>query len=587
MNRFGGYTLEKKIAAGGMAEVYLATRTSIEGFEKKVAIKRILEHLTDEANFRTMFLDEARLAAKLNHPNIVQIFDMGEANNRLFLAMEFIDGLSLARIRKQCEVKGIQLPLEIAVHVISEFCLGLNYAHEFVDQDGRHLNIIHRDISPQNIMATREGTVKIVDFGIAKAASNLYRTKTISLKGKLKYMSPEQVLGEEALDRRSDIYSTGVVLFEMLTGQVPHQAVNELSLMKKIVTQQAPNPREFSPDIPKELARIVIKVLQRDREQRTPNGRELRAELTRFLSQQDLHVDAYALKDFLQDLRQPASPPPKNAASDVAAPNAAPMESPSKSDKSPFQTEKIWILVGFALLAFVLGYFVMLARQDQEPTDSTHLAVQPDTTWAKNQKTIPKEPEKEDPRAAFFEHWNLGRQFAEDSDFLIETKQELEEAERIAKDITISDSIRKELQTLLNKTRKTIAKKNELKQRMKHIQKSLEIRKMEDTIVPVPYKESLGDEHSIVMASRTLRDRAIRLHRKTHFQRAIDLYRDAYKLNPEDHDLLRLTAAAYESLGDTKSALKSYDKYVHRCPYCKHTRAVKKILERARASGHK
>ena len=575
MNHFGGYTLKRKIAAGGMAEVYLATRTSIEGFEKQVAIKRILEHLTDEANFRTMFLDEARLAAKLNHPNIVQIFDMGEANNRLFLAMEFIDGQSLARILKQCGAHDVRFPLEIAVHVVSELCLGLDYAHEFVDQDGRHLNIVHRDISPQNIMASQDGSIKIVDFGIAKAASNLNRSKAISIKGKVKYMSPEQVLGKEALDRRSDIYSTGIVLFEMLTGHVPHMSLNELALMEEIVTQQAPDPREFSPEIPEELALIVNKVLQRDRVQRYPNGRELRAEFTRFLGNQNLLADAYALKDFLQDLAKPGGPTAREAPSDTPE-----VESPTPADESPFRIRKIWILAGFSLLAFALGFFVMFAQQDQEPTDPVDPTTRHDTTWSKVQKAIHKKQEKEDLRAVFFDRWNQGRKFAEDSDLLIEAKLELEEAERIAKNITISDSIRKELKTLLNKTRKTIEKRDRLKQRMKHIQKNMEAQKLEDTIIPVPYEKSLGDEHSKVKASQTLRDRAIRLHKRAHFQRAIALYREAYKLNPDDHDLIRLTAAAYESSGDTKSSLKSYTKYVNCCPNCKHTRSVEKILEK-------
>ncbi len=190
--KFGGYTLEKKIAFGGMAEVFLATRTGPEGFKKRVAIKCILSHLTHHADFRTMFLDEAKLVAELSHPNIVQIFDMGQVDERLFLAMEFIDGSNLAVIQMKFSDKGIKLPMELAVHVVAEVCLGLDYAHEFVDEGGRHLNVIHRDVSPQNIMVTRDGVVKIVDFGIAKAASNLYMTKTVSVRGKIKYMSPEQ-----------------------------------------------------------------------------------------------------------------------------------------------------------------------------------------------------------------------------------------------------------------------------------------------------------------------------------------------------------------------------------------------------------
>ena len=171
--RFGKFLLEKKLAIGGMAEIFLGSTAGPEGFRKHVAIKRILPHLSENSDFVTMFLDEARLVARFNHPNIVQIYELGEVKGQYYLAMEFVDGLSTARIVKACRKQKIALPLDLGVKMVSQACVGLEYAHSFTDADGTALNLIHRDVSPQNIMLSYDGVIKVLDFGIAKAASNL------------------------------------------------------------------------------------------------------------------------------------------------------------------------------------------------------------------------------------------------------------------------------------------------------------------------------------------------------------------------------------------------------------------------------
>jgi eukaryotic-like serine/threonine-protein kinase len=195
MESYGRYQLVKKLATGGMAQIYLARQQGPEGFEKMLVVKRILPHLAENDDFITMFLDEARIAARLNHPNIVQIFDLGAQDDSYFIAMEFIHGEDLRKIWKQAERLENPFPLPLICRVIIDACAGLDYAHKKLDAAGKPLNIVHRDISPQNILVSFEGGVKVVDFGIAKAADQATVTKSGVLKGKYSYMSPEQSTG--------------------------------------------------------------------------------------------------------------------------------------------------------------------------------------------------------------------------------------------------------------------------------------------------------------------------------------------------------------------------------------------------------
>ena len=225
--RFGRFQLLRRIAQGGMAEVYLAQQTGPAGFSKQLVIKKIHPHLAHNEEFVGMFLDEARVAALLSHPNIGQIYELGEEHGQYYIAMEYIDGCNLRQLNKRLRRKGILMPPELAARIAADVCNALEYAHRFRDADQKLLRLVHRDISPQNVMMSRDGAVKLIDFGIAKATTNQQLTQGNVLKGKFSYMSPEQASGKR-LDRRSDIFSVGVVLYEMLLGEKPFRVPGQV-----------------------------------------------------------------------------------------------------------------------------------------------------------------------------------------------------------------------------------------------------------------------------------------------------------------------------------------------------------------------
>src|SRR5437588_327572 len=253
----GKYKLVKLIAAGGMAEVYLARQAGAAGFEKLVCLKRILPHLARDKQFVDMFLNEARLAAQLDHPNIVQIFDLGEANGNYFIAMEFIDGPNLRSVAKRAAELGELLPTPEVARIVAHAAGGLHYAHELRDPHSRQpLGLVHRDISPDNVLVHKNGSVKVVDFGIAKAAGSSGATRTGTLKGKVAYMPPEQLRGEP-LDRRADVFALGVVLYELLAGKRPWEGDSEVALIGRIMTQEPEPLQNLRPETPPLLLAIV------------------------------------------------------------------------------------------------------------------------------------------------------------------------------------------------------------------------------------------------------------------------------------------------------------------------------------------
>ena len=218
--QYGPYLLLERISVGGMAEVYKAKEYGVEGFERTVAVKRILPHVAEDEEFIAMFKDEAKIAVQLNHGNIAQIYNLGNEQDSFYIALEYINGRDLRAVFQKCQQQGKPMPISQACYVIMKICEGLDYAHNKKDKYQRELNIIHRDVSPPNILVSFEGEVKLIDFGVAKAAGRASRTQAGILKGKFGYMSPEQVRGMP-LDRRSDVFSVGVVLFEMLTRSLP------------------------------------------------------------------------------------------------------------------------------------------------------------------------------------------------------------------------------------------------------------------------------------------------------------------------------------------------------------------------------
>ncbi|XXF75680.1 protein kinase [Myxococcaceae bacterium GXIMD 01537] len=308
MQQVGKYQLIRKLATGGMAEVFLAKASGPFGFEKQLVLKRILPHLVEDPQFVEMFLAEAKLAARLNHANIVQIFDFGMENDAYFIAMEYVDGIDLRTLCQRALAHGSPLSYPIGIRAVSLACEGLSYAHELTDSEtGEPLKLIHRDISPDNILVSRTGGVKVVDFGIAKAANAGHVTRSGILKGKLPYMAPEYILGEE-IDARADIYALGVVLHEMVTGRRPYENTNEVLLARAVIEGSLPDVRTFRADVPEQLVQILSRALAKDRALRYANCRELHADLERFLYLYSDPVGALQITELLTRLSTPPSP---------------------------------------------------------------------------------------------------------------------------------------------------------------------------------------------------------------------------------------------------------------------------------------
>jgi serine/threonine-protein kinase len=304
----GKYQLLGKLASGGMAEVYLAKAAGPRGFEKTLVVKRVLPHLAEDPSFVEMFFSEARLAALLNHPNIVQIFDFGEAEGAYFLAMEYIDGPNLRTLGKRAHAAGMPLPVQLCAKLVSLACEGLAYAHEFVDPGtGEPLGLVHRDISPDNLLMSSHGTLKVVDFGIAKAANQLHHTRSGVLKGKISYMAPEQ-LRNQPLDARADVFALGVVLYELLSGgRKPFDAEGEVGMIQAILHQPPVPIRVRRADVPESLCTILERALAKERDARYGSCRELQADLERYLYTTGEPVTARHLAQLVAQLAPPGA----------------------------------------------------------------------------------------------------------------------------------------------------------------------------------------------------------------------------------------------------------------------------------------
>jgi serine/threonine-protein kinase len=301
--RFGKYTLIRRLATGGMAELFLAIQKSVAGFEKLIVIKRILPILNQDRAFIEMLLHEARVAATMSHPNIVQIFDVGAVDGSYFIAMEHVHGEDLRSIVRQMRKSQVlEFPLEHALSIVLGISAGLAYAHEKRDLDGTPLNIVHRDISPQNVIITFTGDVKIVDFGIAKSDAQMHEvTRNGKLKGKIPYMSPEQARGD-AIDWRTDIFAAGVMLFELTTGKRLFKGASEYETLRLICDKDYPSPSQVRFGYPRELEAIVMRALSKDREYRWQSAREMQAAIEEFVRRERLGVSTIALSQFMQAL---------------------------------------------------------------------------------------------------------------------------------------------------------------------------------------------------------------------------------------------------------------------------------------------
>lgn len=279
----GRYELLLPIASGGMATVWVARSKGTRGFSKTVAVKTILPNLSDDPTFEQMFLDEASIASKIQHPNVAQIIDLGEQDEILYLAMEWVDGESLSTLSKFAKKDGNDIPMRIGLKIIAQACAGIHAAHELRDDDDRHLMLVHRDVSPQNILISSSGIVKIVDFGVAKALGRTGETSAGQLKGKVPFMSPEQAKGGQ-VDRRTDIFALGIILYRITTGVHPFLDDTDIKTMRNIISRPPMPPRVKNPQLPVELERVILKALQKDPAKRYATAAEMETDIEAVLS---------------------------------------------------------------------------------------------------------------------------------------------------------------------------------------------------------------------------------------------------------------------------------------------------------------
>jgi tRNA A-37 threonylcarbamoyl transferase component Bud32 len=272
--RIDRYDLVAEIASGGMATVFLANLSGVGGFRRFVAIKRLHPHLAKEQEFVEMFLDEARLAAGIHHPHVVPILEVGASERGYYLVMEYIEGDTLARLLARAATSGHRLPPSIGTRVVVDMLAGLHAAHELKDEQGNPTELVHRDVSPQNILVGVDGNTRITDFGVARAASRLSATRAGQLKGKIAYMAPEQAVGDPSVDRRADIFSSGIVLWEVLAARRLFKAENEAATLSRVISETVPDICSVNPEIAPEVGAVVMKALERDRDRRYPTCQE-------------------------------------------------------------------------------------------------------------------------------------------------------------------------------------------------------------------------------------------------------------------------------------------------------------------------
>lgn len=299
LRAYGQYVLVRKLAEGGMAEIFLAKRLGADGFERNVVIKRMLSSLSGIPEFVEMFRDEARLAAKLSHPNIVQIQDLGFTDGCYYICMEYLPGEDFSTTVRTASFRGEYMPVPLVMRVLVDAARGLHYAHEFSDESGRRLNIVHRDISPSNLYVTYEGQVKVLDFGISKYESRQAQTRTGVVKGKYIYMAPEQARGGQ-VDRRADIFALGVSLYESLTHVRPFARDNDLAVLSALLDGDFQPPRELRPELSPELEMVVLRAMAYDPDERYATAAEFADDLEHLLSREPQRPTGSALAEYLR-----------------------------------------------------------------------------------------------------------------------------------------------------------------------------------------------------------------------------------------------------------------------------------------------
>jgi serine/threonine protein kinase len=293
------YRVIEKLESGGMAEVFRAESEGLQGFRKQVAIKRVLPNLSSKKKFISMFLDEARLSAQLSHSNCVQVFDIGVGDNAFFIVMEFVEGANLKAVIEHLKKHHREFPVQAAVYISLEICKGLAYAHELTDPHGVPLHIVHRDMSPPNVLISKHGEVKIVDFGLAKANSQLEKSEPGIIKGKFSYLAPEAAMAQD-VDARTDVFAVGIILWELLTGQRLFLGDTDFQTVKKVQASVVPSVSQINKGVSPELDRIIMRALAREPAQRYQTARALGMELSKFLFKYGVPVSTFDIGTLVQ-----------------------------------------------------------------------------------------------------------------------------------------------------------------------------------------------------------------------------------------------------------------------------------------------
>ena len=317
MAQHGRYKILKRVADGGMAEIFLATQLGREGFAKPVILKRIHSSIYADPQFRNMFIDEAHISMSLSHSNIAQVLDLGVSAGRYFLALELVDGWDLGRVLHRAATAGVRLPRELALHVTAEVCRALAYAHSKTEGQ-TPLGIVHRDVSPHNILLSEQGEVKLTDFGIAKAMNKREHTGTGVVKGKVAFMSPEQAMGKP-IDQRSDLFSVGTVLYLMVTRTRPFEGPSDLETLLRVQKGDFRPPEEASPDLPPEVAAVVARAMRKEPGERYQSADEMLGDVERVMRTAFRPVGQTELKRWLTELGARDGVPPISQSSATAA----------------------------------------------------------------------------------------------------------------------------------------------------------------------------------------------------------------------------------------------------------------------------
>ena len=393
----GRYVLYEAFASGGMAAVHLGRLVGPVGFSRTVAIKRLHQHLARDPEFVAMFLDEARLAARVRHPNVVPVLDVVASENEVFLVMEFVQGESLSFFLKRARLRGEPLPISLVTQVIGGALHGLHAAHEAKDERGDHLHLVHRDVSPQNIMVGSDGVPRVVDFGVAKANGRSQETRAGQVKGKMQYMAPEQMRGHE-VSRAADVYGAGVVLWEALTNERLFAGANDADTMYQVLERTPPTPSSLRREIPPSLDAIVLRALSKDPAKRFATAEAFASALEAAIPALPVSAIAAWVKDVAgdslvsrakrveeveSDVSRPAFPPPAAAPSDKltvvedlptlrtpASASGVVASEPARQSDNPFarrSTRPIWISAGAALLLGTLLAIFLLSRSGPDP----------------------------------------------------------------------------------------------------------------------------------------------------------------------------------------------------------------------------